>query len=70
MIARAKHYLERRSHTRVDAYYNIERTAEGYDVYIERISGYEGNHPLSVPGSCSIVELRYNGSFFRYLPGE
>ena len=70
LISRAKHFLERRSHTKLDAYYKVERTADGYEVYIERISGYEGSQPLSAPGSGSIIELRNDGSFIRYLPGE
>jgi hypothetical protein len=70
MIASARHYLEHQWHRQVDAYYSVEKTSEGFEVFVNQVADYEGSKPMFAPGSGSIVYLDDRGKFIRYFPGE
>jgi hypothetical protein len=70
IVGAARRYLERQWDGPVDAYFSVERTAEGYEVFVKHVSWYENSQPMFALGAGSIVYLRDDGTIIRYLPGE
>jgi hypothetical protein len=70
IVSAAHAYLEKNQQKPLDARYRIDRTEDGYEVFVEFVAGYTNGHPLFYPGGHGILELRKNGEVVRYLPGE
>ncbi|HTL18164.1 MAG TPA: hypothetical protein VL793_13080 [Patescibacteria group bacterium] len=70
MVAVAHAYLEKSRGKPLDARYQIERTKDGYEVFVMYVAGYENARPLFYPGGHGIVVLSADGTVIRYMPGE
>jgi len=70
MVAAARDYLEKARPKPLDARYKVERTKDGYEVFVMFVNGYENGRPLYYPGGHGIVVLGADGSVIRYTPGS
>jgi hypothetical protein len=70
IVNAARQYLEKQKGRTLDARYRVEQTAEGYEVYVEFVAGYERGRPLLSPGGHGWVLLDREGSVVEYKPGE
>ena len=69
IIAAARRHLEESGKRSVDAYYQIEHTADGFEVFVLYVCGYTGSQPLFKPGGHCTVLLREDGSVIRVIGG-
>ncbi len=68
-IAAARAYLEASGRKPLDARYRVDRTRDGYEVFVMFVGGYENGRPLYYPGGHGTVVLRTDRTFVRYMPG-
>jgi len=52
-----------------DAYYRVRHTAEGYEVFVVYVTGYESGKPSFTPCVHNAVRLREDGSVLTVLVG-
>jgi len=53
----------------LDAYYRLTKTADGYQLYVEFVTGYQGKEPVFLPGAFCVVLLNADGTIKKVLPG-
>jgi hypothetical protein len=69
IVDATRKYLDKQNQKPVDGYYKVERTKDGYEVFVMFVAGYEKGRPLFRPGGHCIVLLREDGSVIRAVPG-
>ena len=70
IIAAARRFMEKYYHkVSGDRYYYIERTKDGYEVFVEIAGGYEHGRALFFPGGSCTVLLREDLSLIRVVLG-
>lgn len=52
-----------------DAYYRVRHAADGYEVFVIYVTGYEGSQPLFTPCVQNEVFLRTDGTVRKVLSG-
>jgi len=52
-----------------DAYYRVRRTAEGYEVYVLYVTGYDGNQPIYSPCVDNKVLFSEDGKVIKVVGG-
>jgi len=67
VIAAARSYLNKQNWKREPIYYKIERTKDGYEVFVLLGSGYGQSRSLYEPVRRGCVVLRKDLSFVRYV---
>jgi hypothetical protein len=70
MVATARAYLEKSHGKPLDARYQVERTKDGYEVFVIFVAGYGNGRPIFYPGGNGMVVLSAEGSVIRYMPGK
>ena len=67
IVATAQAHLEKSLRKRLDARYRVERTKQGYEVFVMFVVGYEGRRPLY--GNV-VAFFRVDGVLLKYMPGS
>lgn len=70
IVAAARRYLEQCRGRTIDAYYKLQRTAQGYAVSVTFVTGYQNGRPFSAPGGHCTVLLGPDGTIIKVLPGS
>jgi hypothetical protein len=69
-IQTAKTHLEKTDGQPVDAMYKVTKTASGFDVHVEYVTGYDtSGQPMFVPGGHCNVVISTQGSVVKVQPG-
>jgi hypothetical protein len=68
-IVAAQHHLESSDRRPLDAYYRVPHTAEGYEVFVLYVRGYDHSQPLFMPGGFSTVYVREDAAVIRVVGG-
>lgn len=69
IIISARRHLEQSDKRTIDAYFRVNRTADGFEVFVMYVFGYIGNQPCFIPGGHCTVLLGEDGSIIRVLGG-
>ena len=69
-IQTAKTHLEKTAGQPVDAMYKVTKTASGFDVHVEYVTGYDNSgQPVFIPGGHCNVVISTQGSVVEVQPG-
>jgi hypothetical protein len=70
IVAAARHRIEETCGRRIDAYYRVRHTPQGYSVLALEVYGYDRNQPGFGPGRSWDVDLQEDGTVISVFRGH